>query len=131
MEFPLREGKTDLGKIWDPTIPVSIKTRFGYEPYDFLLDTGADFTMLPVTFADVLELKLSDLPKSRSYGIEGHGVAVFVAPITLKLGEFPFKVRALLSANESTPLILGRQGLFDRFNIHFDNRRKVIRISPL
>ena len=131
MNFPLLEKKTDLGKISNPKIPVFLKTRFGFKSFPFLLDTGADFTMLPASFAEVIGLKLDCLPKTHSYGIEGRGITVFVAKILLKLGKIPFEATAFLSTNESTPLILGRQGLFDRFNIRFDNRRKVIRISPL
>lgn len=130
MRFPLLEKHTDLGRLSDPKIPLLLKTTSGFEPYLFLLDTGADFTMLPASFAPILGLQLSNLPRTRSYGIEGRGVTAYVAKVGLKIGTLSFQVTAFLSVNETIPLILGRQGFFDRCNIHFNNRQKIIRISP-
>ena len=52
MEFPLLEKKTNLGRIPDVKIPIQLRTKVGYQTVLFLLDTGADFTMLPKHIAD-------------------------------------------------------------------------------
>lgn len=103
----------------------------GFESFLFLLDTGADFTMLPSSFAHRAGLTLGRLPTRQVYGIEEKGLVVRVGSLLLRIGSVSFKAVALFSPVDTSPLILGRQGFFDSFNIRFDNRRRVIHLTPI
>ena len=131
IEFPLVNKRTSFGIIPDSLIPVEVLTKFGYQSLEFVLDTGADFTMLPRHMAEVIEIDLSACPQSRSYGIEGNGVKVYASQIQIKIGQVELKVRCLFSEKETIPYILGRADIFSRFNIIFDNRNKKIKLTKI
>jgi hypothetical protein len=49
------------------------------------------------------------------------------------IGETELRIPCLFSSNDNTPYLLGRMGLFNHYNVTFDNRRKKIvleRIEP-
>ena len=131
IEFPLGVLQTALGPVADPTIMLPVKTSAGYEEWRFLLDSGADFTMVPRSAAELLGVDLSAVRKTTARGIEGSGVPAQLAEITLRIGDVELTVPCLFSSNENTPYLLGRMGLFSRFNITFDNRRKKIVLEEI
>lgn len=131
IEFPLINKRTSFGIIPDSLIPVEILTKFGYQTLQFILDTGADFTMLPHHMADLIGIDLASCPKGTSYGIEGRGVRVYMSKIHVKIGQVETKVRCLFCERESTPYILGRADVFSAFNIVFDNQNKKIKFLKI
>lgn len=123
-EFPLRKIPTHLGLILDPTIPVEILTLNGFTPFDLLLDTGADATLLPRFMAKVVGLELNRLPRQRMFGIENQeGLEARRGKVTLRIAKHTFSAPAFFSESDASPLVLGRAGFFDHFNITFDNKR--------
>ena len=130
-EFPLPEIETEFGRQPIPTITLSVKTPSGYRLFDFLIDSGASFTMLPLPFAEVLGVDLGGAREMVVRGIEGSGVSARLAEITLRVGDTDVTVPCLFSSNEDTPSLIGRMGFFSRFNITFDYRRKKIVLEPI
>ena len=132
MEFPLLNKETNLGTIPDVKIPVYLRTKAGYQRLLFLLDTGADFTMLPKHIAEWLDIDLTTLPQERSCGIEGgKGVAVWAGKIQVKICQYELEIRCLFSDNEACPYILGRADLFAHFNILFNNTKGKIILTKI
>ena len=130
-EFSLNQKHTELGLIPDPIIPVAVLTMYGYQKFDFLVDTGADCSMMPKSVAQDLGIKLSSLPVMHFRGIEGKGISVYLTKITIKITNIPVKITCTLSSNEQSPFILGRKDIFNKFNIFFDNRSKVIAFTDI
>ena len=130
-EFPLPEIETEFGRQPVPTITLSVKTPSGYRLFDFLIDSGASFTMLPLAFAEVLGVDLGGAREISVMGVEGSGVSTQLAEITLKVGDLELTIPCLFSSNDDTPSLFGRTGFFSRFNITFDNRRKKIILEPI
>jgi len=131
IEYPLNKVQTALGTVADPTISIEVLTEAGYRFFDFLLDTGADCTMLPKAMASIAGMDLSKCKKATSYGIEGKGVSVYIGKINARIGKYTLKLKCLFSEEETTPFILGRMGLFSKFNIIFDNKNKKIKLSKI
>jgi len=131
MEFPLSEKPTRFGRLPDPKIPVILHTLQGLVRVNFLLDTGADFTMLPKHLAAEMGIDLTHCPTDRSVGIEGRGIRVHLSPITVNIGPHQLTLRCLFAEREGIPYILGRADLFDHFSVTFDNRRKRIVLTRL
>ena len=132
MEFPIVKKWTNLGTIPDVKIPIHLLTKYGYQPMAFLLDTGADFTMLPKSIAKWIGIDLNTLPQNRSYGIEGaKGVKVWVGKIQVKICRHELEIRCLFSDNEACPYILGRADIFSHFNIFFDNTNGKIKLAKI
>lgn len=130
-EFPLTQKATPLGLIPDCKIPISILTQFGYESFIFVLDTGADCSMAPLSLAEDIGIDLSQCPSYLSMGIEGKGLKTFLGKISIKIGDEALEIRCLFADRETTPYILGRMDLFSHFSIMFDNQHNKIRFTRL
>ena len=131
IEFPLLKKVTAFGVIEDALIPATLQTRHGPLGIQFILDTGADFTMLPHHMADLVGVDLTRAPSGRSMGIEGgHGIPIWLGHITITIGPHRLRVRCLFSSNERTPYLLGRADVFSAFLITFDTPRGRIRLTP-
>jgi len=131
IEFPLSTKKTSLGTIFNPVIPVKILTPKGFVTFQFLLDSGADFTLLPKHVADLVGIDLRNAPSTKTFGVEGKGVRVFVGSVTIKIGHEILKIRAFFSERDDAPFLLGRMDLFNKFKIEFDPKRKKIRFTRI
>lgn len=132
IEIQLRKVKTHFGLIVDPTIPVEILTPGGFFPFDLLLDTGADATLLPRFMAKVTGINLKGLPREQMFGIEkAEGVRAYRSRITLRIAKRVFSAVTFFSKSDSSPLILGRADFFDHFNITFDNQRSKLILRAL
>ena len=125
-EFPLRERRTAFGSLPDPTIDLPVRTAAGYKVMGFLLDTGSDFTTMPFAMAEELGVDIESAPEITVTGIKGEGVKARLAEVSVRIGEVEVQLPCLYCMKDNTPYLLGRMGLFQRFNIAFDNRRKRI-----
>lgn len=132
IEFPIGTKVISLGHVADPVIPILVRTTRGYLPFDFLIDTGADCSMIPAAMAETeLGIRLSSCQRETFFGIEGSGIRVYLGALSLKIGPYPVRARCVFSTREHCPLILGRMDVFRHFSITFDNHRHAIRFTPL
>jgi len=77
VDFPLGSKVIAWGRVAHPIIPLPVLTRMGYVSFDFLVDTGADCSMLPAAIAETeLGINLARCPQDLFFGIEGTGVIV-------------------------------------------------------
>ena len=130
-EFPLLKKVTAFGVIEDALIPAILHTRHGPLGIQFILDTGADFTMLPHHMADLVGVDLTRAPSGRSIGIEGgRGIRIWLGHIQVTIGPYLLRLRCLFSSNERTPYLLGRADVFSALIITFDAQRGRIRLTP-
>ncbi len=132
VDFPIGIKVISLGRVANPVVPLLVRTRQGYVPFDFLVDTGADCSMMPASIAETeLGVSLKRAPQETFFGIEGSGLRVYRGWVALKIGPYPLRVRCVFSPHEHTPLILGRMDVFRRFTITFDNHLRRIRFTKL
>ena len=132
IDFPIGTKVISLGSVPNPVIPLLVLTQKGYLPFDFLIDTGADCSMIPASIAETeLGIKLSQCPRETFFGIEGSGIHTYRGWLHLKIGPHVLRVRCVFSPREHTPLILGRMDLFRHFSITFDNHRHLVRFTKL
>jgi hypothetical protein len=127
IEFPLKDEFTTYGPLATPLIRLAYSTRYGWQDGWFLIDTGADFTTVPESLAEVVGIDLRACPKESIMGIEGHLIPARVGSLTLLFGGESFPIRCHFLKSERTPYLLGRMDVFSRFNIFFNNRsRRVV-----
>ena len=131
IEFPLKDKITSVGIVPDPKITVNVLTKFGYEPFSFLLDTGADCTIVPLSLAEDIGIDLRQSTKARTYGIEGNGIVGRVGKIQIMIGDKQLQITCMFAERETMPYILGRMDIFSNFNISFDNVNKKIILFPI
>ncbi len=88
--------------------------------------------MLPRLFGELIGLDFDRLPTAAVTGIEGRGLKAFKGPLRLEIAGLPLPpIPCLFAASDRTPLLLGREGIFDLFDIHFDNRHKKLALTRL
>ena len=131
IEFPLDKKLTTLGEVPDPVIIVDVLTKEGFLPFEFILDTGADCTVLPKYMAELTGVDLSSCKQDCTYGLKNEPLNVYIDNITIKISRYEFPIRCLFSEDDSTSLLLGRMDIFSRFNIIFDNKNKRIKLTKI
>lgn len=131
IEFPLDKKLTTLGEVSDPVIIVDVLTKEGFLPFEFILDTGADCTVLPKHMAELTGIDLSFCKQDRTYGLKNEPLNVYIGNITIRISRYKFPIRCLFTEDDSTSLLLGRMDIFSRFNITFDNKNKKIKLVKI
>ena len=131
IEFPLRFKETPLGSVSDPIIPLDVLTNNGYRRFEFLLDSGADCTVVPKYMSHLIGINLHSIEPQQTYGLRNDPLIVYPATLNLRIRGIFFQVRCLITDKDDTSLLLGRLDLFPHFNITFDNRRHKIIFSEI
>ena len=108
-----------------------VMTARGLKPFRFVMDPGADFSMMPLSQAERLGLDLRSADQVRVAGIDGVFQDALVGDIALRIGQLEVQIPCLFSSNPSTPYLIGRMGFFSRFNVTFDNGRKRIVLESI
>ena len=129
VEFPLSPLKGREGIVPEPILPVGIQTPHGEKLYDFLLDSGADATLLPRSVAREVGIDLHSCPTSTTQGVEGRGITIYHAALSVRIGPWIEKVRCAFASHDRIPPLLGRLDIFSRFTITFDARCRSIRFK--
>ena len=120
-EFPYRYRESGGKKLSYPEVKVQIQTFLGRQTYNFIFDSGADITTLPEYMISLVQIPKQDLVKSRSFGISSEPVYSLDAVIPVKIGSLKLDLPVTFVPNKDVPLLLGKEGIFDRFNIILDN----------
>jgi hypothetical protein len=115
-----------------PTISAEVQLPLGFHPIRPLVDSGADCTMLPRTIGQLIGLDFARFPRLTVTGIGGQSIRGFKASVRLRIAKRLLPpIPCIYVDSDHAPLLLGREGFFDLFNITFDNRRKKVVLTPL
>lgn len=83
-----------------------------------LVDTGADYTLLPKFYAEDLGINLEKDCKSYStFGIGGTETVYVLKGIKVKLGKWEFKIPIGFLERDNIPPLLGRQNFLEDFKV--------------
>lgn len=123
LEFPFEYINVDgLGPLFYPVISLSLlTTAFGFRKFDFLVDTGADVTTIPLAIAGMLGLNTAKMSKSVTVGVGGVEAVVYDTVLTLRVGHEELHVKANITSG-GTALLLGKKDVFeDKFSLIIDS----------
>ncbi|MBI4136709.1 retroviral-like aspartic protease family protein [Candidatus Roizmanbacteria bacterium] len=121
-EFPYRfRPSGNNSRLAYPEIEVLLQTFRGKSTFNFIFDSGADITTLPFYMMKLLNIKKENTELSRSYGVGVEPIPSYNAEIPVKIGTLTFNLPVTFIPNKDVPLLLGKEGIFDRFNVTFDN----------
>ncbi|MEK6935393.1 MAG: retropepsin-like aspartic protease [Nanoarchaeota archaeon] len=135
MNFKYKVNKRPYGDgNKSPSIPISLKGD-GNNFFQFigLLDSGADYSVIPQDVAELLGLRLEG-NKEQVRGIGGWVDSVnetIIVNISKGHENYNFNllVKVILGTAEEIgeiPIILGRDGFFDKFKITFDQMNEKV-----
>lgn len=116
-------GKSVFGQILRPVAKVTLKSLSSdkFVHVWMVVDTGADFTILPRHFSEKLRISLeNDCFKDTTFGVGGEQVVYLLKDkVKAKIGQFERDVPlAFLDSNE-VPALLGRLGFLETFDTEF------------
>ncbi|MEK7617405.1 MAG: aspartyl protease family protein [Patescibacteria group bacterium] len=117
-------------KLQRSVIPISISSNSVSLRYEALIDSGADFSILPVGLAEILEINLDKLSKIYFTGATGDVTEGIISEINLELEGEVFKTKIVFASLPKNVGILGQYGFFDKFVVKFDLVKKEIELKP-
>lgn len=129
--FPYQYKHIKWGKVCNPLISISVKTSRSWQELWFLVDSGADSTMLTVSLADQLGLQYDKKIKAKLFGIGEKSVDAYEGIIILKLCNQEIKVRSYFIDIVDSTLLLGRYDIFDKFTITFNAAKENLSFEPI
>lgn len=124
VSFPFKEEQSPIfGTIRRPIAEVSFKhhTNTIWQPVTMIIDTGADYTLLPRFFASILGIHLiKDCRVIITQGVGGKSsVYLLKKKLRVKIGDFEREIPLGFLRNDYIPPLLGRQEFFETFRVVF------------
>ena len=116
-----------------PYIPIDLKGENGSSWFHTfaLLDSGADISVIPKDFAELLGVKISD----KIVVANGLGGQVRVTNSSMEVNikgdhrDYIFNIPVQIILDKTTaPPLLGREGFFNYFRIEFDHNNERIKL---
>ncbi|MBI3443066.1 retropepsin-like domain-containing protein [Candidatus Woesebacteria bacterium] len=129
--FPYQYTESEYGRVFNPLINIPIKTNIGWQNLWFLLDSGADTTMLTTSLATEFGLAYDKNSPIKLYGIGENSITAYSGTVIMKLGDYDIKVRVNFSSEHESTLLLGRLDIFDTFDIAFQTTTRQIIFKQL
>lgn len=131
VKFPYEfRGKSIFGKIYRPVAKTSFQSPFALEWINIWLvvDTGADFTILPKYFAYSLKISLeNDCLKDITEGVGGEQtIYFFKKTIKVKLGNISREIPMAFFDTDELPGLLGRLGFLETIDTEFLKSHTVV-----
>ena len=132
-EFPFEYADVEgLGTLFYPMVRMDLQTISGWKPFEFLVDTGADMTTVPLSLLSVLGVMTNNLTQTKTFGVGGIAVKTWSFTLPIRLGPSTWRIQA--NAVETTengmPFLLGRKDVFEsRYSLLLDSQRKVTIIT--
>lgn len=125
ISFPFRKEKSPIfGKIHRPVAEVFFKEKLHnlWQPVTMIVDTGADYTLLPLFLANELGANpASDCQIITTQGVGGTSkVYLLKNKIEAKIGDLKRQIPLGFLDNDYIPPLLGRQEFLETFRIVFE-----------
>ena len=95
-------------------------------PVSCIFDTGAEVTSFPASVAKKLRIDLDKCPQEPMTGYEGTPVLVYKSQIKIRFNKEALTIPCVFHPNEEVPILLGRAGIIEKFNILLDGKNKKI-----
>lgn len=117
-----------LGVIRRPVAQVEFwSSEFNeWQTHTMLIDTGADYTILPMYMVGLLGLDLSQAQTIRTNGIEGSRQTSFFQEVKVRLGGFERIIPVGVAHTSKIPPLMGRHLFFETFTTRFEKSDKVV-----
>lgn len=85
-----------------------------------LVDTGADYTLLPKFYAEDLGISLEkDCIPYSTFGVGGSEMVYVLKNINVRLSEWEFNIPVGFLERDNIPPLLGRQNFLEDFKVVF------------
>ncbi len=126
-EFDYREEDSKIfGKVLRPVITAEVKSeKSGWQPFIAYIDSGADISIAPKSFGEVLKLDLLQ-NLSEVKGIGDARIPISIHKVDMKINGKPVEVKLAIALIDKIPYLLGRADVFKNYSILFRESMKKI-----
>jgi len=134
IKFKYRKGESKIfPEVYRPVADVDFwsKSKKKWISVSMYIDSGADITLIPRSMGELLGFEFNKSEITELSGVGGGMVAVIIKKVPMRIEEYEFDVKIAWSMIEEVPYLLGQEGVFDRFNINFKKRDKIIEFEIL
>lgn len=121
-------GKTKLGEIYRPYAIVLAysRARSKWQPVEMVVDTGADYTLLPKRYSVILGIDLTrDCAAETTLGVGGVETVYQYKNLPVKLGNWEKKIPVGFLERDDVPALLGRLDCLEELNLNFRDRKTI------
>ena len=129
LTFPFEKKLSSIFKeVFRPVVQVFLYSevkKIWYEIW-MIVDTGADYTLLPKYFAERLKIDLKkECRLFKTAGIGGEEKVYLKENLKVKIGNWERVVPVGFLDKENIPPLLGRQGFLETFEVLFSSNHTV------
>ena len=127
-------GETDIcGRITRrPIVEIELSNGKHARVFSALLDSGADQITMPAYIAELFGIERGRALVRPMLGISMKPIHGFVGELTIRIERQTERFAALVVFVDSEmPIVLGREGFFDRYRIKFEQDHNTFEISPV
>jgi len=128
LAFPYQKEKSDLlGIIYRPMASVSFQSKNNkWVPVRMIVDSGADYTLLPRYVAKRLQIDLEkDCRQITTHGVGGESAVYFLPKIRVRLGKWERNIPLGFLDGDYVPPLLGRHLFMETFETLFSSNHIV------
>jgi hypothetical protein len=118
-------GKTKLGKIFRPYAVISAYSKItnDWESIETVIDSGADYTLLPKKYADILGIDLvKDCLVESTLGVGGAETVYQFKNLPIKIGSWQKEIPVGFLERNDLPALLGRLECLESLCLTFERR---------
>jgi hypothetical protein len=122
-------GKTKLGKIYRPYAIVHLfsKVRNKWQPLEMIIDTGADYSLLPEQYAAILGIDLvKECLVETTVGVGGVETVYQYKNLPIRIGNWQKHIPVGFLRRNDIPALLGRLGCLEIFRLTFIKNKQSI-----
>ena len=114
-------------EIYRPVASVYLKGSDGnwylFYPY---VDSGADISLFTRTDCDLLGYDLKTGEERLIGGVMGGLMKVYIHKMAIRIGDAEFDAKISFADREEVPRLLGRMGIFQKFQVCFDEKTLMV-----
>lgn len=136
MKFKYSEYTNPDGtKTFRPTVPIVFSYKSKLILTEAIVDSGADFTILPIEMAGALDISLDIQTKTIFHGAGSNPFTVYPSSVEIEhilrqSGFRPIQWKTKVFFAELQPgILLGQKGFLEKFKVTFDGPKKELEIT--
>jgi len=129
IDYSWREELSEaLGKVSRPVAEIHMKDKHNnWRAITMYIDSGADISIISRSFGELFGHHVEKGRKIRLKGISAEHLIAYIHKVSILIGKSEVEIEIAIATSDNVPNILGRQQIFNLFEIQFKNKKACTR----